>query len=117
MRVLNVKVVTARLDFIDTDLPGELGFFPSFPLRAAPPVDTALKVLEADRFRHRVGFLARRHAVLIEPDVLGRLALFEEQQIGADAGIGLEDAVRKPDDSVERALLEKMLLQARLYPF
>ena len=53
-------------------------------------------------------------AMLVEPDVLCRLTLLEEQQVGADAGVGFEDAVRQPNDGVEVALLHQMFLEPRL---
>ena len=74
-------------------------------------------MLDADRLGHRIGFLAVGHAVLVEPDVLGRLALLEEQQVGADAGVGLEDAIGQPDDGVEVALLHQVFLEPRLDAF
>jgi hypothetical protein len=61
--------------------------------------------------RHRIGFLTLRHAVLIEPDVLSRRALLEEQQVGTDGGIGLEYRIGQADDGVKVALLHQMLLE------
>ena len=58
-------------------------------------------MLEADLLGHRIGFLALRHAVLVEPDVLGRLALLEEQKVCADRGVGLEHGIGQADDDVE----------------
>ena len=55
--------------------------------------------------------------MLVEPDVLGRLALVEEQQVGADAGVGIEDAVGQADDGVEVALLQQVFLDAGLDAF
>ena len=72
-------------------------------------------MLDADRLGHRIGLLAVGHAVLVEPDFLGRLALLEEQQVGADAGVGLEDAVGQADDGVQVALLHQMFLEPRLH--
>src|ERR1700730_881511 len=62
-------------------------------------------MLDADRLGHRIGFLACRDLVLVEPNVLGRLALLEEQQVGGDRGIGLEHGIGQADDGVEVALL------------
>ena len=50
-------------------------------------------MFEADGSGHGVGFLPFGNAVFVEPDVFGRFAFFEEQQIRADAGVGFEDAV------------------------
>ena len=74
-------------------------------------------MLDADRLGHRVGLLPVGDAVLVEPDLLGRLALLEEQQVGADAGVGLEHAVGQPDDGVQVALLQQVLLEPRLDAF
>ena len=117
VRVLDVEIVAARLHFLGRDLPGNSVFHSPLALPPAPPVDAGLEMLEADRLGHRVGFLALGHAVLVEPDVLCRLALLEEQQVGADGGVGLEDAVGQADDGVEVALLHQMLLEPRLHAF
>ena len=74
-------------------------------------------MLDADGLGHRVGFLPFGNAVLVEPDLFGRLPLLKEQQVGADAGVGLEDAVWQADDGVEIALLHQMFLEARLHAF
>ena len=55
--------------------------------------------------------------MLVEPDVLGRLALLEEEQVRADAGVGLEDAVGQPNDGVQVALLHEVFLEPRLHAF
>ena len=41
-------------------------------------------------------------------------ALLEEQQVGADRGVGLEHGVGQADDGVEVALLHQMFLEPRL---
>ena len=74
-------------------------------------------MLDADRLGHRVRLLPIGNAVLVEPDVLGRLALLEEQQVRADAGVGLEDAVGQADDGVQVALLHQVFLEPRLDAF
>ena len=76
-----------------------------------------LQVLDADGLGHRVGLLAIGDAVLVEPDLFRRLALLEEQQVGADGGVGLEDAVGQADDGVEVALLQQVLLEPGLDAF
>ena len=117
VRVLEVEVVAAGLHLVGRDLPGDFGFLAALALRPAPPLDAGLQVLDADRLGHRVGFLAVGNAVLVEPDLLGRLALLEEQQIGADGGVGLEDAVGQADDGVQVALLHQVFLEPRLHAF
>ena len=110
--VLEIEVVVASLDLVDRDLPGDFVF-----LALLPPVDAGLQVLEADRLGHRVGLLALGDAVLVVPDFLGRRALLEEEQVGADGGVGFEDAVGQADDGVEVALLQQVFLQPRLDAF
>ena len=55
--------------------------------------------------------------MLVEPDVPGRLALLEEQQVGADGCVGPEHRVGQADDGVKVALLQQVLLEARLHAF
>src|SRR6266849_3912189 len=98
MRVLDVEVVAARLHVRGRHLPGLRAFLAALAPRPAPPVDAALQMLETDRLGHRIGLLAVRYAVLVEPDVLSRRAFLEEQQIGADRGIGLEHRIGQPYD-------------------
>ena len=112
MRVLDVEVVVAFLDRVDADLPGDLVLFP-----LVPPVHARLEMLQPDRLGHGIGFLALGNPVLVEPDRFGRFALLEKQQVGADAGIGFEDAVRQADDGVEVALREQVFLEPGLDAF
>ncbi len=115
VRVLDVEVVAARLDLAGRHLPGPLGLLPALARRPAPPVDAALQMLEADGPGHGIGLLALGHEMLVEPDIPGRLALLEEQQVGADGGVGPEDRVGQADDGVEVALLHQMFLEPGLY--
>ena len=55
--------------------------------------------------------------MLVIPDLGGGLALGEEEEVGADAGVGIEDAVGQADDGVEVALGEERFLDARLHAF
>ena len=48
--------------------------------------------------------------------LVGR-AFGEEQQVGLDAGVGIEHAVGQPDDRVQVALVEQPLLDPRLDAF
>src|SRR5215204_2740839 len=117
MRVLDVEVVATRLDLLGRHFPRLRRFLAALALRPAPPLDAALQVLEADRFGHRIGFLAFWHAVLVEPDVLGRLAFLEKQKVGTDRGVGLEHRIGQADDGVEVTLLHQMFLEPRLHAF
>ena len=115
--VLEVEVVAARLHLVRSHLPGNFVLHAAFALRSAPPIHAGFKVLDANGPGHRVGLLALGHTVLVEPDFLGGRALLKEQQVGADAGIGLEDAVGQPDDGVQVALFHQMFFQPRLDAF
>ena len=46
-----------------------------------------------------------RDKVFVKPDLLGRRAFLKEQEVGTDAGVGLEHAIGESDDSVKIALL------------
>ena len=73
---------------------------------------------------HRLGVVAGdalRVGVLVEPDFLGGglLALGflgEEEDVGLDAGVGIEDAARQADDGVEVALGEEGFFEAGFHP-
>ena len=114
VRVLDVQVVAAPLDFVRRHLPGAFRCLAALAFRPAPPVDAGLQVFQPDGPGHGVGFLALRHEVFVEPDVPGGLALFEEEQVGADGGIGPEDGVGQAHDGVQVALLQQVLLEPRL---
>jgi hypothetical protein len=49
--VLEIEIVVARLDLVEADLPGDVGFLPVFTFRPTPLVDAALQVINADRSR------------------------------------------------------------------
>ena len=115
--ILAVEIVVARLNLVEADLPGDLGFLAVFTLCPAPPVDAALQVLDADRPGHRVSLLACWHMVLVEPDFPGRHALLKEQQVGADGRIGFEHAVGQAHDGVQVALFQQVLFEAGFYAF
>ena len=117
VRVLEVEVVVAGLDLVDADFPSDFGFLPVLAFRTAPPIDAALQMLDANGSGHRIGFLAIRYAVLVEPDFLRRLALLEEQQIGADAGVRFEHAVGQAHDGVQVALFQQVFLEPGFHAF
>ena len=74
-------------------------------------------MFELDRAGHGVGFLAFGDLVLPVPDFLGRAAFFEEQQIGADGGVGAEDGVGQAHDGVQVALFHQVFFQPGLDAF
>ena len=55
--------------------------------------------------------------MFVEPDLLGWLTFFEEQEIRADAGVRLKDTVGQPHNRVQVAFLKKVFLQTGLYAF
>ena len=117
VRVFDVEVVAACFDVVCGHFPGVVGCFAAFALRAAPPVDAGLQVFQPDGFGHGIGFLAFGDAVFVEPDFSGRLAFLEEQQVGADGGVGFEDGVGQADDGVEVALFQQVFFEAGLDAF
>ena len=74
-------------------------------------------MLETDWLGHRVGLLARRHAVFPEPDVLGRLTLLEEQEISPDRCVRFEHGIGQANNGVEVALVEERFLDTRFHTF
>ena len=55
--------------------------------------------------------------MFVIPDLGGGCALGEEQKIGTDASVGIEDAIGQADDGVEVALAEQGLLDPRFDAF
>ena len=79
VRVLEVEVVAARVHLLGGDAPRDFILSPALAFRAAPPISAGLQVFYPNGLGHRVGLLALRDVVLVEPDVFRRLALLEEQ--------------------------------------
>ncbi|MCY1466037.1 hypothetical protein D9M71_842600 [compost metagenome] len=52
--------------------------------------------------------------MLVEPHLLGRRTLGEEQQDGLDPGVGVEHAVGQANDGVQVALSQQLFLDPRL---
>lgn len=109
--IFEVQVVATGFDFVGVDLPGDFGFLAAFAFVSSPPFDARLQMLKPDGLRHRIRFLPFRDAVFVKPDVFGWFALLEEQEIGADGGVGFEHAVGQADDGVEVALFHQMFLE------
>ena len=121
VRVLEVEVVVAGFDLLDGDAPGLLGFLAlavaAVFVGLAPPFLLGLELLDADGLALVVALGALGIGVLVVPDFLGGLALGEEEQVGLDAGVGIEDAVGQADDGVQVALAQELLLDAGLHAF
>ncbi len=122
VRVADVEVVVARGDVLDADFPGLLSLDAGFEtvFLGAPPVDLGLELLEAHGLALVIVDDALRVGVLVEPDFLGGglLALGflgEEEDVGLDACVGIEDAVGKADNGVELALFQEVFLEAGLH--
>ena len=88
VRVLEVEVEVASLDLLGGHAPSLLIFYTVIPPRAL-----ALELLDADWFALVVALGAGRIWVLVIPDFGGGLAFGEEEKVGADAGVGIKDAV------------------------
>ena len=119
VRILEVEVEVAGLDGVDGDAPSLLVFHAGFEaiFLLAPPGALALELFDADGFAFVVALGAGRIGVLVIPDVGGGRALGEEEEVGADAGVGIEDAVGQADDGVEVALGEEGFLDPGLGAF
>ncbi len=119
MRVLEVEVEVAGLDGVDGDAPGLLVFHAGFEAVGliAPPGSLSLELFDADRFALVVTLGARRIGVLVIPDVCGGRALGEEEEIGADAGVGIEDTIGQADNGVKVAIGEEGFFDAGLDTF
>src|SRR5262249_38158955 len=117
VRVLEVEVEAACLDGVDGDAPCLLVFHARAEtvLLIAPPGTFRLELLDADGFALVIALSARRIWVLVIPHVGGWRALGKEKEVGADAGVGIEDAVGQADNGVEVALTEEGLLNSSLY--
>src|SRR5690242_16478741 len=103
MGIFELEVVAPTLHFIRRDTLSEFRLQPALALCAAPPVYTGFQMFNSYRLSHRIGLLVLRDAMFVKPDLLGGLALLEEQEVSTDAGIGLKYAVGKPDDGVQIA--------------
>src|SRR5690606_30281046 len=93
---------------------------PIFPrllvlLPLVPPLLLRRELLDPERLGLRVALVALGVWVLVEPDLLRRLALCEEEQVRLDAGVGAEDPLRQPDDRVKVGFLHQLLFDARLH--
>ena len=55
--------------------------------------------------------------MFVEPEDIGRLALGEKQQVGLDAGVGIENAVGQPNDGMQVAFPQEQFLDLGLHPF
>ena len=55
--------------------------------------------------------------MLVVPDMFRGRALGEKEDIGADAGVGIEHAVGQADDGVQIAVGEQGLFDSRLHAF
>lgn len=121
VRVLEIEVEVAGLDRVDGNAPGLLILLAlavrPFLVGLAPPLALGLELLDADRLALVVALGAGRIGMLVVPNFRCRRALGEEEQVRADAGVRIEDAVGQADDGVQVALVEQGLLDSRLNAF
>ncbi len=106
-------------DLIEVDLPGLLGLCAGGEAirLTAPPCGDGVKLLDAQGLGFAVALHTGGVAVFVEPNGVGGFALGEEEQVGLDAGVGGEDAVRQADDGMQVALLHEQLLHLGLHAF
>ena len=52
--------------------------------------------------------------MLVEPNILCRLTLLEEQQISPDRGVGAEHGIGQADDGMEVTFLHQVFLETGL---
>ena len=95
-----------RFELFEIEFPGLLSFHSVFETVGflAPPIGDGLEFFDKEWLGLGVALHALRVPVLIEPDGISGFALGEEEQVGFDAGVGIEDAVGQADDGVEAAL-------------
>jgi len=120
-RVLEVEVEATRFNLVDRDPPG-LVVFLTFDVTTvfvgpAPPFALGLEFLDADGLALVVALGAGRIGVLVIPYFLGGQPFSEEEQVGSDAGVWIEDAIGQADDGVEVTFGKKRFLDAGLDPF
>ncbi len=91
--VFEVEVIIAGLDLIERDAPCEFVLFAGLEAVCfvAPPCSLCLKLLYTNRFALIVALGAGRVRVLVVPDMLRLRSLGEEEKVGANAGVGIEE--------------------------
>ena len=97
------SVVVVLEDVFGADLPGTVGF-----AAISVPFQALGKFLELNRLSFRVLFAAFRERLFIVPNIFCRAGAVEEKEVGGDAGVRSEDAVRQADDGVEVKVLEQV---------
>ena len=78
---------------------------------------SGLELFKAHGFGLVVAFYAFRIGMFVIPDMLGRLAFGEEQQVGFDAGVGAEHAIGQAHDGVQVAFFQQFFLEAGFHAF
>src|SRR5690606_8602185 len=106
VRVLQIEVVVAGIDLVDGYAPGVFVFHAGLEAVGliAPPGLFGCELLDADGLALVVALHTRRIRVLVIPDLFRWRAFREEEQVGPDTGVGIEDAIGKADDGVQVAL-------------
>ena len=110
--ILGVGVLAVEIAAVFQQLLGWHFPRPFIFLTLAPPLQAIGKFLELDGLGLGVIFPTFRELMFVIPDMLGRSAAVEEQDVGGDASVGGECAVRQTDDGVKVELFQEILLDA-----
>ena len=95
IRILDIQIELPSPNFFNGHFPGLFGFYPVFP-----PLFLWTKFLDINGLRPVITFYTIRIRVFIVPGFSSRRAFIKEEQVGFDAGIGIEHAVREADNGV-----------------
>ncbi len=95
VRVLEVQVTPVGKDLRGRYFPRALVLF-----AVVPPREAVRELLVLQRLRFAVVLAPLRQLLLVLPHVAGWTRAVEEEQVGWDAGVGREDAVRQAHDRV-----------------
>ncbi len=117
MGILAVEIVVALGQRLGADLPGIFGGLAPFTFRTAPPGLFPVELADGQRLGAGVGLVALRIGMLKKPDILGRPALLEEEDIGGDAGIRAENPFGQADDRVQVELFQQFAFEVGLGAF
>ena len=106
-RVLDVEIAA-----VFQDVGG--GHFPSSVVLFAfvPPGDAVCEFIKLNRLGLGVVLTTLGQCLLVVPDIFGGTGTVKEDEIGWNAGVRCEDAVRQADDGVEIKVLQQFFLDA-----
>ncbi|SDW21205.1 hypothetical protein SAMN05421882_100538 [Nitrosomonas communis] len=93
------------------------GGFAPFTLWTTPPGLFPLKFLNSQRLRTRLRFVACWVWVFKKPDLTGRSAPVEKQDVGSNAGVRTKYPLGQAHDSVQVERFQQFLFECGFYPF